>query len=151
MEILIGTETAEIIEKHFEYLLQKYQKDLKELMKGSEFVLDSVNLLYYKRHKISLNRSGSYIDSPKWLSNKKASINPTNNDGKCFQYAITVVLNNKQIKSHRERISNINPFINRYNWKERNISSHKNDWKMFESNTKLIDLISYTYLTIQKK
>ena len=34
MEILIGTETAEIIEKHFEYLLQKYQKDLEESMKG---------------------------------------------------------------------------------------------------------------------
>ena len=87
----------------------------------------------------------------KWLSNKKASINSINNDGKCFQYAKTVVLNNKQIKSHRERISNIKSFINQYNRKETNFSSHKNDWKMFESNTKLIAFISYTYLTIQKK
>ena len=34
-------------------------------MKGSKFVFDSVDLLYYTFHKISLNRGGSYIDSPK--------------------------------------------------------------------------------------
>ena len=37
-------------------------------MKGSKFVFDSVDLLYYKLHKKSLNRCGSYIDSPKWLN-----------------------------------------------------------------------------------
>ena len=44
-------------------------------MSGSEFVFDSIDLLHYNLHKISLNRSGSYIDSPKWLKNKKATIN----------------------------------------------------------------------------
>ena len=39
------------------------------------FYFDSVDSLYYKLHKISLNRGGSYIDSPKWLKNKKATIN----------------------------------------------------------------------------
>ena len=34
-------------------------------MKGNEFVFDSVDLLYNKLHKISLNRGGSYIDSSK--------------------------------------------------------------------------------------
>ena len=42
-------------------------------MKGSEFVFDSVDLLYYKFHKISLNRGGLYVDSPKWLKNKKSN------------------------------------------------------------------------------
>ena len=45
-------------------------------MRESEFVFDNVDLLYYKFHKISLNRGGSSIDSPKWLKNKKATINP---------------------------------------------------------------------------
>ena len=45
-------------------------------MNDRKFVFDSVGLLHYKCHKISLNRSGSYIDSPKWLKNKKATINP---------------------------------------------------------------------------
>ena len=33
-------------------------------MKGSEFVVDYIHLFYYKYHKISSNRDGSYIDSP---------------------------------------------------------------------------------------
>ena len=57
-------------------------------MKGSKFVFDSVDLLNYKLHKISSNWGGSYIDSPKWLKNKKATINPKSIDDKCFQYAI---------------------------------------------------------------
>ena len=35
------------------------------------------------------------MDSPKWLKNKKATINPKNDDGKCFQCAITVALDHK--------------------------------------------------------
>ena len=40
-------------------------------MKGSEFIFDYVQLLYYKLHKINLNRSASYTDSPGWMKNKK--------------------------------------------------------------------------------
>ena len=43
-------------------------------MKISEFVFDSVDLLYYKLHRISLNRGGPCKDSPKWLKNKKATV-----------------------------------------------------------------------------
>ena len=39
-------------------------------MRASEFVPDSIDLLYY--HLASLNRKrSSYIDSLKWLKNKK--------------------------------------------------------------------------------
>ena len=48
-------------------------------------------------NKGSLSRGGSYIDSPKWLKNKKATVTPKNNDDKCFQYALTVALNYEQI------------------------------------------------------
>ena len=53
-------------------------------MRGTEFVFDSDDLLHYNLHKISLNRSGSYIDSSEWLKNKKVTINPNNNDNKCL-------------------------------------------------------------------
>ena len=53
-------------------------------MKRSKFIYDSIKLLHYKLHKVSLNRGGSYIDFPEWLKNKKATINPKNNDEKCF-------------------------------------------------------------------
>ena len=100
LEILIGHETDEIIEELFESFIQRYQKGLEQSMKKSDFVFDSVYLLYYKFHKISLNRVGSYIDSPKWLKYKKATKNPKNYYAKCFQYAVTVALNYEQIKSH---------------------------------------------------
>ena len=75
IEIMMGNETDEIIEKLFESLLQNYQKDLEESMRGSGFVFDSIDLLYYHLQKIGLKRGRSYIDSPKWLKNKKAIIN----------------------------------------------------------------------------
>ena len=65
IEILVGNETDEISEDLFDSLLKRHQKGLEESMKGSEFVFDNVDCLYYKLHKISLNRGGSYIDSPK--------------------------------------------------------------------------------------
>ena len=53
-------------------------------------------------------------------------MNPKNNsDDKCFQYAITVVLNNNQIKNHLKRISIMKAFIYIYDWKEINFPSHK--------------------------
>ena len=80
VEIMIGSETDEINEDLFESFFQKYQEGLEESMTGSEFVYDSVDVLYYNLNKVSLGRGGSYIDSPKWLKNKKATINPKNKD-----------------------------------------------------------------------
>ena len=112
VEIMLGSETDQIIEELFESLLQLYQKNLEESMRGSEFVYDTVDVLYYNLNKVSLSRGGSYIDSPKWLKNKKATINPQNKkDDRCFQYAATVALNYQKIKNNPERISKIKPFI----------------------------------------
>ena len=55
-------------------------------------------------------------------------------------FALTVALNHKQIKSHPERISKIKPFIDQYNWKEIDFPSHSKDWKKFEQNNKTIAL-----------
>ena len=102
--IMMGSETDKIIEELFESLLQRYQEGLEESMRGSEFIFDCVDALYYNINKISLNRGGSYIDSPEWLKNEKTTINPKNNDDKGFQYALTVVLYYQSIKNNQERI-----------------------------------------------
>ena len=47
-------------------------------MKGSEFVFDYIHLSYYKYHKMNPNCSGSNIDFPDWIKNKKTKINPIN-------------------------------------------------------------------------
>ena len=52
-------------------------------------------MLIYHLQKTSLKRTTlSYIDSPKWLKNKKVTISPKNNDDNCFDD------NHKQIKNH---------------------------------------------------
>ena len=50
------------------------------LMRGSDFIFDLVQMMYYKCHKIDFKRGGSYIDSPDWIKKKKATINPKNTD-----------------------------------------------------------------------
>ena len=109
-------------------------------MRRSEFFFfDSADLLHYDLHKISLNRSVSYIDSPEQLKDKKSTIDSTNNDDKYFEYALAVALSCEQIKIHPERISKTKLFIGQYNWRE-DFPSHKKDWKKLESNNKLIDM-----------
>ena len=142
-EIMNGSDTDEIIKRLFVSFLQKYEENLQEKMKGSDFEFDGVDFLHYDFNKISLNRGGSYIDSPKWIKNKKSTINPKNNDYKCFQYAVTLALNLDKISSHPERISKIKPFIEQYNWKQIDFPATSKDWKKFESNNKIALNILY--------
>ena len=114
IEIMISDETDEVIEDLSDSLKNRYQNNL-ESMKGSAFVFDYVHLFYYKFHKVSPNCGGSHIDSPDWIKNKKPTINPINKkDNKCFQYAVTVILNHEQIGNCLDRITKIKPFINKY-------------------------------------
>ena len=103
IEIMFGDDNDDIIEQLFESLLKKYEENLQNKMRGSEFEFDGVDFLYYDFNKTSINRGGSYIGSPKWLKGKKSAINPENNDDKCFQYDITLALNLDKIKkTHKE-------------------------------------------------
>ena len=90
--------------------------------------------MYHKCQKIKFKWVGSYIDSPDWIKKEKATTNPKNEDDKCFQYAVTVVLNYGEIESHPERVLNIKPFIDKYNWKGMNCLSTIDDWKTFDKN-----------------
>ena len=143
IEIMFGDDSDDIIEQLFRSLLQKYEENLQNKMRGSDFEFDGVNFSYYDFNKISLNRGGSYIDSPKWLKDKKSTINPKNNDGKCFQYAVTLALNIDRIKKDPQRISKIKPFIDRYNWKDIEFPSTGKDWRKFELNNKVALNILY--------
>ena len=136
-EFMNGSDTDEIIKELFKSLLQRYQENLQEKMKGSDFAFDRVNYLYYNLNKISISKSGSYIDSPKWLKDKKSTINPKNNDCKCFQYTVTLALNLDKINKNSQRISKINPFIEEYNWKDIDFPSTSKDWKTFELNNEI--------------
>ena len=110
-----GSITNEIIRDLFNSILRRYQGDLHESMRGSEFMFDYVESLNYIFHKVDLKRSGSYIETPKWLKNKGATINCQNNDDKCLQYAITIALNYDEIGNNHQRVNKVKPFIDQYN------------------------------------
>ena len=141
VEIMFGDDNDDIIEQLFESLLQKYEE---------KFEFDGVNFLYYDFNKTSINRGGSYIDSPKWLKDKKSTINPKSNDDKCFQYAVTLALNLDKIKKDPQRISKIKPFIEKYNWEDIDFPSTSKDWKKFESNNEVALNILYMHYNTKK-
>ena len=151
IEIMFGDDNDDIIEQLFESLLKKYEENLQNKIRGSEFEFDGVNFLYYDFNKISINRGGFYIDSPNWLKDKKSTINPKNNDDKCFQYAVTLALNLDKIKKDPQRVSKIKPFTEKYNWEDIDFPSTSKDWKNFLNVTMKSHLIFYTCLIILKK
>ena len=95
---MINNEADEVIRELSDSLKTRYQNKL-ESVKGNQFVFDYVHL------------SESW-----WMKNKKPAINLINKkDNKYFQYAVTVVLNHKEIKKDPQRILKIKQFLNKYN------------------------------------
>ena len=72
IEIFMGSNTDEVIDRLFNTMLQRFQ-EAKETSfeRGSKFIFENVDSLYYYFQKINVNRSGAYIDSPEWLIKKK--------------------------------------------------------------------------------
>ena len=126
-KIIIGCETEEAAENLIMQLLQKYQHNLQNKMKGSDFIFNGINYLYYDLNRITISKGGSYIESPKRLKDKKCTINKKGTDNKCFQYATTLALSFNNIDKHHQRISKFKPFIDNYNWNYINFPAAKKD------------------------
>ena len=89
-----GSDT-DYISEIFRSFLRNYKEELK-IIKGSDFVFESVELVDYKRHRVLLRRGGSYLKCPERLANKKTS--PKNkNDDDCLQWSTISALNYDQI------------------------------------------------------
>ena len=54
-KIQYDNDVNEVVDELFKSLNSIYQGSLETLMRGSDFIFDSVKLLYYKRHKIILD------------------------------------------------------------------------------------------------
>ena len=54
--------------------------------------------------------------------------------------ALTVALNHEKIRKDPQRISEIKPFIDNYNWEDTEFPSHSKDWKKIEQNNDTIAL-----------
>ena len=133
-EFMSSDDTNEIIKLLFESFLQRFEENLQNKTRGSEFEFDGINFFYYSFNKTSIYRGGTYIDSSKWLKNKKSTINPKNNGDKCF-------LDN--INKHPQRISKIKSFIDQYNWNDIDFPPTNKDWRKLELNNNIALNILY--------
>ena len=124
-----------ILLKKFLSLLNNHQEKFK-IIKGSNFVFESVDVLDYKLHKVSLRRGGSYAKSPEWLLHKGATINPKNkNDDECLRWSTISALNYNEIT--KKEFENI---FKKIKHEDKDFSSHKRDWENFEQNNESIAL-----------
>ena len=129
------SDTDYIIRELFRSFLRNYQEELK-ILKGSNFVFESVELMDYKLHRVRLRRGGSYIKSPEWLSRKGATINPENkNDDECLRWSTISALNYNEIT--KKEFENIFKKI-KHEYKD--FSLHHRDWENFEQNNESIAL-----------
>ena len=58
IEIMISNEEDEVMKERFQSFLSRYQIGLETSMKSSEFIFESVHLLYYKCHTLRENNYG---------------------------------------------------------------------------------------------
>ena len=151
IEIMNGTEMSDIINELFKSFLRRYQEGLETKTKGSSYAFESVDLLHYILHKISLNRRGSYIDSPDWIKNKKATINPKNKDNECFKYAKTTALNYSKINNHPEKYPNLSLLSIIIIGKTLSFHHIQRTGKSLNKIIRQLLLISYLYHTIPSK
>ena len=79
----------------------------------------------------------SELNSLGWLKGKKEAI--INGDAN-FEDVLDDALDYQTIETHLERISKLNPYINKYNWKGIDFPAGSKEWIKSEKNQKAIAL-----------
>ena len=62
-KFMIYDNVNDLFDERFEWLLSRYQIGLETSMRGSNFIFDLIQQLYYKCHKVNFKCHGSYIGS----------------------------------------------------------------------------------------
>ena len=125
----MGSDTEDVIDTLFNTILQRFQQAQETSNdKGSEFIPESVELLY-SFQKIDIKIAESYIVSPDWIVNKGATINPKNEkDNKCFQWSIILGLTYNKIKEKDLKK------ILKFKKVDTDFSLYRENWEKFEQN-----------------
>ena len=95
-EINQGSNLEEIIDEMLAHMKTQIENPA---LTNSRFVFDEVLFIDVSFYQLNLTRGSSYISLPSWIVNKKAVVNPKNeNDEECFKWAVAAALNHKKIK-----------------------------------------------------
>ena len=99
-------DTSIIVDEVLESLSKYYYEKLMIARTDSSYIFYSVNEVNIHFYTVDLKRTGTYIQSPKWLEDKNATVNPRNvNDNYCFAYAATIAIYHNEIGRNLHRIS----------------------------------------------
>ena len=83
----------------------------------SDFVVNSTMHLDINFHELRFARGSLYIESPGWITKKRAVINPKNEkDEECFKWVVLAALHHEEIASHPEKIAKLEYYEDRYKW-----------------------------------
>ena len=92
----------------------------------------------------------SYIKLPEYIKNKKAVINPKNDDQECFAWAMTIGQNLDKIPIHPERINDYARELRNISINEKNINypvevDNRVYKKIINENDFIFNVYSYDY------
>ena len=73
-----------IVNELFESLRWKHQDNLETSVKRSDFIFDSVQLMYFKWQKVNFKLSNFFLIQVGLKKQNKKTINPKTEDEKCF-------------------------------------------------------------------
>ena len=133
-------------------MYQKYQEDLRLSHASSSFTYESVEECNIHFNKIDLCGGATYIESPKWLKNQEATINPKNTkEIFCFMYAAIIALYHDKLGSNPERISQkLSTCTRAFNWHDIDFPASYEDYALFQKLNEDIAL-NILYVPYEKK
>ena len=109
------SEINEIVNKMIAHMREQIENPA---LLNSRFVFDEVLFMDIALHQLNLTRGSSYVPLPEWLANKKAIINPRNEDQECFKWAVIAATHWEEIGNNPERISKLKRFEKDFDWGE---------------------------------
>ena len=131
---LPSSDTNEIINQLLTSLHEKYEQDLLISHASSRVSYKTVEELNIHFNEIDLKWGASYIETPKWLKSKKATVNPKNaHDMYCFMHTITIALFHKELSTNPERITKkLIAYAQRFNWHDIDFPASYENFVIFE-------------------
>ena len=113
-DIFQSGDLNEIVKGMLDYMKTQIESPV---LANSRFIFDEVLSLNINFHHLNLTRAISYLPLPDRLANKRAIIDPKNeNDKECFKWVVIAALHHEEIRPHPERISNLRRFEDNYDW-----------------------------------
>ena len=142
-EIFQGSNIEETLEQMFAYIKTEIEN---HALPESGFTLDSIIHLDIRFHKLQLTQGNSYIELLSWIYNKKAVLNPRNEeDEECFKWAVIAALHHEDIQKDSKRISKLKSYSNLYNWEGMDFPVTVSQIDKFEKNEDIAVKVLYIY------